>query len=270
MSGRTYEKLATGSTLKLAMEEAMGGALVCAAQAAGAPSAFLLAVIGLVALVALVFLIVFMRYFNLWLQALLSDAYMSFSSLVQMRLKGINPKAIVYARIMSVKAGMPIEADVLETHHLAGGNVLNVIRALIAAHKANVHLTFKKATELDIVGWDVCELVRSSINPKVLPCPYPSTGRAAIDAAAMDRVQVQARALVTVRANLDRFGGGVGEETVIARVEHGIADAIAAAPECNEVLEDPGAIVENVMAMSLDDDADWEILTIEILVDRNP
>ena len=38
----------------------------------------------------------------------------------------------------------------------------------------------------------------------------------------MDGIEVQAKAKVTVRANIDRLVGGAGEATIIARVGEGI------------------------------------------------
>ena len=41
---------------------------------------------------------------------------------------------------------------VREAHYLAGGNVVNVVRALIAADKAAIDLRFKQATAIDLAA----------------------------------------------------------------------------------------------------------------------
>ena len=65
----------------------------------------------------------------------------------------------------------------LEAHYLAGGNVPNVVRALIAANRADIPLSYKRAAAIDLAGRNVLEAVQTSVNPKVIPCPDPSQGR---------------------------------------------------------------------------------------------
>ena len=98
----------------------------------------------LAGIAALVFLFVFLKFFGLWFRALLSGAP------VEPGATGghVDPpgaaRAIVDSRIMLTKAGMDIDSDQLETHYLAGGNVLRVVKALIAANRANIPLDFKQ------------------------------------------------------------------------------------------------------------------------------
>ena len=239
---------------------------VWAAQGWGGSASIILVV---VFLVAFVFCAVFIGHFSLWLQALLSNARVSFFSLVAMRLRRVDPSVIVQARIMSVKAGTPLSVDLLESHSLAGGNVANITKALIVAHKAGVDLSFEKAAALDLAGRDVLGAVQTHINPKVIRCPLPSTGRESVTCAAMDGVELRVRAMVMLRAKLERFAIGPDEEAVITSVEEGIADAVAGMSSCDDVLEDPAGVAERVLAMQLDGRAAWEILSIDILVDRS-
>ena len=46
----------------------------------------------------------------------------------------------------------------LEAHYLAGGNVVKVINALVSADKANLGLSFERATAIDLAGRDVLKL----------------------------------------------------------------------------------------------------------------
>ena len=221
-------------------------------------------VLAITVLVVLVFVGIFIKFFNLWLQALMSNAHVGFFSLLGMWLRKVNPSVIVTARIMSVKAGMPLETDLLEAHYLARGNVGNVVRALIAASKANIALTFQKATAIDLAGRNVLEAVQTSVNPKVIDCPDPSKGRTTIDAVAMDGIQVKARARVTVRANIERLVGGATEETIIARVGEGIVTTIGSAATYKQVLENPDMISKRVLGKGLDSGTAFEILSIDI------
>ena len=57
--------------------------------------------------------------------------------LVAMTLRKINPKVIVQSRIAAIQAGLDIPRKDLEAHYLAGGRVMNVVRAMIAADIAS-------------------------------------------------------------------------------------------------------------------------------------
>src|SRR5208337_3805330 len=109
----------------------------------------------------------------------------------------------------------------LEAHYLAGGNVPNVVRALIAANRADIPLSYKRAAAIDLAGRNVLEAVQTSVNPKVIPCPDPTQGRLTIDGVAKNGIQLKVKAKVTVRTNLDRLVGGATDETIIARVGEG-------------------------------------------------
>jgi uncharacterized protein YqfA (UPF0365 family) len=152
----------------------------------------------------------------------------------------------------------------MESHYLAGGRVPNVITALIAANRANIDLTWKTATAIDLAGRDILDAVQTSVNPKVIDCPNPATGRGTIDAVAKDGIQLKAKARVTVRANIDRLVGGATEETIIARVGEGIVTTIGSAETYKEVLENPDLISKRVLEKGLDAGTAFEILSIDI------
>ncbi len=196
----------------------------------------------------------------LWITALASRVRVSLLSLVGMRLRKIPPSLIVNALINARKAGLEANTDMLETHHLAGGNVKRVVDALIAADKAGIDLDFKLATAIDLAGRNVLEAVQTSVNPKVIDCPKQGK----ISAVAKDGIQLNARARVTVRANLRRLVGGATEETIVARVGEGIVSAIGSAETYKVVLENPDQISKKVLARGLDSGTAFEILSIDI------
>jgi uncharacterized protein YqfA (UPF0365 family) len=152
----------------------------------------------------------------------------------------------------------------LESHFLAGGRVPNVVRALIAANRANIDLSLKTATAIDLAGRDILDAVQTSVNPKVIDCPDPKKGKDTIDAVAQDGIQLKAKARVTVRANIERLVGGATEETVIARVGEGIVTTIGSAITYKSVLENPDSISKAVLAKGLDAGTAFEILSIDI------
>jgi len=226
-------------------------------------------VIMIAAVVAgLIVLGIVISFFNVWLKAWLSGAYVSLVNLAMMRLRGVPYGIMVEARIRAVKAGIQLEINEIESQYLAGGNVIACVQALIAAQKARIELDWQRACAIDLAtkgsGKSVEEAVRTSVDPKVIDCPNPEGGRTTIDGVAKDGIQVKVKARVTVRTNLDRFVGGAKEETVIARVGEGIVTTIGSADSYKVVLETPDSISKTVLSRGLDVGTAFEILSIDI------
>ena len=225
-------------------------------------------VFGIVLLGALIMAFILLNFFGTWLRAKLADAPVSFAKLIGMRLRRVPMGLIVDSRITAVKAGINVDTDPLEAHYLAGGNVSHVVLALIAADKAALQLDFNRACAIDLAikgtSKTVLEAVRTSINPKVIDCPNPTTGKVTIDAVARDGIGVKVRARVTVRSNLNRFVGGATEDTIIARVGEGIITSIGSAVSYKDVLENPDRISKTVLAKGLDTGTAFEILSVDI------
>ena len=227
-----------------------------------------LALAGFVLVVGLVAAIIMINFFSVWIRALFSGARVSFTELIALRLRRVPVGVIVDSRITAVKSGLDITIDDLSTHYLAGGSVEMVVLALIAARKAGIHLVFDRACAIDLAtkgtGKTVLEAVKTSVNPKVIDCPAPASGKITIDAVAKDGIVIKARARVTVRTNLDRFVGGATEETIIARVGEGIVSTIGSANSYKDVLENPDRISKTVLDKALDSNTAFEILSIDI------
>lgn len=224
----------------------------------------IIALYAVIALVALGILVLFFKFFGLWFRALLSGAPVGMGRLVGMWLRHVNASVIVDARIMLTKAGIKVDTDMLETHFLSRGNVQKVSLALVAANKANIPLPFQRAAAIDLAGRDVLEAVKTSVNPKVIDCPDSSKGKITIDAVAKDGIQLQVKARVTVRANIERLVGGATEETIIARVGEGIVTTIGSSESYKAVLENPDLISKRVLEKGLDAGTAFEILSIDI------
>jgi uncharacterized protein YqfA (UPF0365 family) len=167
-----------------------------------------------------------------------------------------------------VRSGVAVTIDELSTHYLAGGNVPMVVLALIAARKAGIQLVFDRACAIDLAtkgtGKSVIEAVRTSINPRVIDCPDPHGGKSTIAGVAKDGIVIHARALVTVRTNLDRFVGGATEETIIARVGEGIVSTIGSSATYKDILANPHRISRTVLDKALDANTAFEILSLDI------
>jgi len=224
----------------------------------------IIALYAVIALVSLGILVLFFKFFGLWFRALLSGAPVGMGRLVGMWLRHVNASVIVDSRIMLSKAGIKVDSDMLETHFLSRGNVQKVSLALVAANKADIPLPFQRAAAIDLAGRDVLEAVKTSVNPKVIDVPDTSKGKVTIDAVAKDGIQLQVKARVTVRANIERLVGGATEETIIARVGEGIVTTIGSSESYKEVLENPDTISKRVLAKGLDAGTAFEILSIDI------
>lgn len=216
---------------------------------------------GLLIIGAVLFFFIFFMYFipvRLWLTAYFTGVKLKLlRDLVGMRLRNVPPAVVVKPLITAHKAGLHVDTPQLEAHYLAGGNIQKVVNALISADKANIDLTFERATAIDLAGRDVFEAVQVSVNPKVIETPR-------ISAVAKDGIQLVALARVTVRANIERLVGGAGEETIIARVGEGIVSTIGSANSHAVVLENPDSISKAVLARGLDSGTAYEILSIDI------
>ncbi len=233
--------------------------------------AFVIGGIAVAILVALVMSLVLFHYGTLWIQAYMSGADVRMMSLIGMSFRRVKPRLIVTAKIMGRQAGLSIDRQLgmstarLEAHFLAGGDVMHVLRAIIAAHRAGIDLDFDRAAAIDLAGRDVLDAVRTSVSPKVIDCPEPQrSGKTTLSAVAKNGVELRTRARVTVRTNLDQLIGGATEETIIARVGQGIITAIGSSQTHMEVMEMPDRISKSVLARGLDTNTAFEIVSIDI------
>jgi uncharacterized protein YqfA (UPF0365 family) len=218
----------------------------------------------------LVAAIAFAAYGKLWFQAYMSNADVSMPALIGMGFRQVNSRLIVQAKIMASQAGLDISKRVgistqrLEAHYLAGGNVTNVILAIIAAQRAGIPLDFDRAAAIDLAGRDVLDAVRTSVMPKIIDCPDPRSGKATLSAVAKNGIEMLVKARVTVRTNLTQLIGGATEDTIIARVGQGIVTSIGSAESHKDVLENPNKISRILLDRGLDSQTAFEIVSIDI------
>ncbi len=195
-----------------------------------------ISIITLAMVLIFVFLLFYFVPIGMWIQGVVSLGIgrITIIDLIRMRLRKISPRLIVDGVINTHKAGLThLKADLLGTHYLAGGNVANVVVALIASDKAKIHLTFETATAIDLAGRDVKTAVETSVYPKVIDAPREGY----LSAVAKDGVELKARARVTVRTNIPGLVGGATDDTIIARVGEGIVSAIGSSISYGNVLE---------------------------------
>jgi uncharacterized protein YqfA (UPF0365 family) len=217
------------------------------------------------AIILLVAFVVISSFFSIWLQAFSAKADVSFFNLIGMKLRKVDIRQIVQSKITAAQAGLAeVSTGMLESHYLAGGRVPAVVRAMIAAHRAEISLPWTKAAAIDLAGRDVLDAVQTSVNPKVIDVPNAASGRQTIDGVAKDGIQLKVKARVTVRTNIQQLIGGATEETIIARVGEGIVTSIGSSDTYKHVMENPDQISKTVLHKGLDAGTAFEILSIDI------
>ena len=218
-----------------------------------------------IAIILLIALGLAISVVDLWVRALFAEAQVRIRDLIGMKLRRVPPHQVVLTYVSAIKAGLDISTGMLEAHYLAGGSMQNVVRAMIAADKANIELKFQQAAAIDLAGRNIIDAVQTSVNPKVIDCPDPEKSVGGmLDAVAKDGIRLLVKARVTVRTNLERLVGGATEQTIIARVGQGIISAIGSMISYKEVLENPDAISRKVLESGLDAQTAFEIVSIDI------
>jgi uncharacterized protein YqfA (UPF0365 family) len=242
---------------------------VFAAQTASGVLAWIGGAICLLGALMLVWVVV--AYGSLWFQGFMSGARISLLALIGMSLRQVDAQLIMRAKIMARHAGIGddpasgLSTRRLEAHYLAGGNVTGVMKAIIAADRADIDLEFDRAAAIDLAGRDVLSAVQTSVYPKVIDCPDPNRSKCAtLSGVAKNGVELKVRARVTVRTNLLQLIGGATEETVIARVGEGIITSIGSADDHMVVMGNPERISSAVLARGLDAQTAFEIVSIDI------
>src|SRR5690554_351091 len=102
-------------------------------------------------LIGLVTVIILLNYFKVWLRAKVAAAPVPMLTLIAMSIRRVPYSLIVDSRITASKAGLAsVTTDTLEAHYLAGGDVAQVVLAMIAADKAGIALSIDRAQAIDL------------------------------------------------------------------------------------------------------------------------
>lgn len=214
-------------------------------------------VVASVLFVAFIVTMLIMVPFKLWFRALVSSAHISMIKLIAMKLRKVDCQLITLNYITARKAGLKITVDELETHFMAGGNVENVVKSLVAAYSANIDLTVQKAKAIDLAGRDVYEAVKNTVVPKIIETPE-------ISAVAKDGIELIVKAKVTVVSNMLMQISGAGEDTIIARVGEGIVTTVGSTDSHKMILESPELISSTVLEKGLDRGTAYYISSLDI------
>ncbi|MCH2174161.1 MAG: flotillin-like FloA family protein [Lentisphaeria bacterium] len=186
------------------------------------------------------------------------------SQLIGMKLRKINPKDVVEARITLQKAGIAVTYNDLESHILAGGFLYQVTEACISAVKAGLEVDFNQICAIDLAGRDVLTAVESSVNPIIVEVPAKSTGKRYITGVAKDGIRLGVNVKVTVRADIKKLVGGATEETIRARVGEGIVATIGSVDDHRHILENPKLISQRILKKGLDANTAFHIVSVDV------
>lgn len=193
-----------------------------------------------------------------WIQAAVSGVWLNPIQLLLMPLRRVPRRRVVSSLIEARQSGLrTIDRQKLEAHHMSGGDVENLVHALVAANKAGIELNFQEAAAIDLAGRDVLDAVRTSVNPKVIDTPP-------VEAVAKDGIQVIVKARVTIKSNVRTLVGGASEDTILARVGECIVTAIGAADSHENIMEKPDSISKLVMQRNLDSGTAYTIVSVDI------
>ena len=91
--------------------------------------------------------------FNLWFQAFLCGAQVPMTSIIVMKFRNVDPRVVVINRIRLNKSGITtIDIAALENHVLAGGDLNQVVSALISGTKAGIELDWHELAKRNLAG----------------------------------------------------------------------------------------------------------------------
>lgn len=183
----------------------------------------------------------------LWTRAMFSRVKISWWHIMYLRFKHIPQELIVETMIKASEAGIRLTTAEMESHFLAGGDIANVVDALIAARNADhelsedlkLNLTFAIAANIDLAKFDVLKAVEEATHFRVLETP-PIRGFA------KDGVEVTMKCRVTIRPKIREIVSGAGSETVIARVNEAVVSEIGLSVSHYDVLENAFEVADRV------------------------
>lgn len=217
----------------------------------------------IIVIMVLVFLVIIALYivklfpFMTYINCFSANVPCSPIQLIAMQLRNVPTDHIIEYYVKGRKAGLPLALDRLEVHFLSGGNLANVVQALISASRSNIDLNFERAAAIDLAGRDVSDAVKMSVQPRVIKTPD-------IHGIAKDGIELIVMANITVRANLRTMVGGAGEDTILARVSEGIVSAIGSSETHLVVLNRPELLSKKVIEAGLDSGTAFEIVSLDI------
>lgn len=207
--------------------------------------------------VVLVMLILFLAIVPIkpYFTALFSRCHISCFKLMSLKFRKINIMPILNAYIMAKKSKLNIKFNDLEGVMLAGGSCEDVVKALVKAKGASIDLSFEDAKSIELSSHNVVEAVESVILPK----QYEITS---IKATTKDNFELEVNVKISVKAKLEAIVGGLGEDTLEAKVSKFIMTKISSLS--NHKNATPYNLTENILKSGLDNGNGYQLLSVDI------
>ena len=124
-----------------------------------------------ITIIGIVLLVSFLTFFpvNLWISAQSQGLKIQLLQLIGMKIRNVDPKPIIESAIFLRMGGIEdVSIDSIEAHYLAGGNVMNIARAMVLAKKSGMTPDFKYITALELSGNNPEEAILEYQQPKEL------------------------------------------------------------------------------------------------------
>ena len=175
-------------------------------------------------------------------------------------LAGGNVGDLIKAKNIADNSGFKddLTLDRLKKHYLGGGNLKKTIEAYISARKAGLEdFTFEDICAIDLSNLDVLESIKSAINPIVVETD-------GVRGIARDGVELTMKVKVTLRSHIKNIIGGVSADTMLARVNEGLATQIGLAQSHTEILQNPFLVADKVEKSNLSENSAFEILSVDV------
>ena len=204
------------------------------------------------------------HYGVLWARGLIGGAYVPYVDILRMRLRGVVPSLIVNNCIKAARAGRSVDWRPLMEHDLAGGNVRNVVAALIAASDWDVALTEEQARELDMSGFDVLTEVEQAREPITVSYVDPETGRRRMRVSTSAGRTMDLALLIEYRHVPGRLLRDAGITEVMERVAGAVSREVQSRPLDEDVDAELTRISQTVEAMHLDADSSCDMLSVSL------
>lgn len=218
---------------------------------------WILLIVLLLIIIGFIVAVVILVPIKIWFKASTNGAKISMVKLAGLKQRNVDISQIVDNYIIIKKAGLSIDIDEMQTHMVAGGNISNVVNALIAAENAKVDLSVDMAKAIDLSGKDACEVVKNCINPKVIESSE-------VSAIAKDGIELKVKVKATIKAVISKFLGSAGEDTILARITEGIVGGVGSLGSHQEILRNPDLISKYLLTKNLDKDTAYEVLSVEV------
>lgn len=227
------------------------------AESTGLTPGLIALIVVLGVLLILLIVVLILVPVGLWFRALISGAHVSMGRLAGMKLRKMPVAEIVGEYIKAKKAGIVFDIDEMENHKMAGGNLVRVVNALIAANSARISLPLEDAKAIDLAGRDILTAIQNCVDPYIIDIKN-------IQAIAKDGIELIVAVRATVRVNISCLRNGAGEDTIIARIGEGIVSAVGGAETYREILAQPDLISSKILDANLSTGTAYEVISLDV------